>query len=125
MAVDTDVVARLVAAATALASQVQPLIAENEQLKGQVSQDQADAATEAAGDKAANDQIAAAADAVTQLVSSSQLPNVAPVPVADVPGVASGDVPVTAPDGSSPVADPGSDTSTSGSDSPSARRGRR
>jgi hypothetical protein len=105
MAVDTQVVARLVAAAGALAEQTKVVTAERDALKTQLSDEQAADVTSAAQDSASTADINAAADAVLSLVNGPSTPDVTPVPIEDVPGVVDGSTPVTAPDGGD-VAEP-------------------
>lgn len=112
MAVDTQVVAKLVAAAGALADQSKKVAAERDQYKAladqeglQISDLQGQLSTSAATDAASTDAINAAADAVSSLVDSPSTPDVAVPPIEDVPGVVDGTTPVTAPDGGD-VAEP-------------------
>lgn len=117
MAVDTHVVARLVAAAGALAEQIKAVTAERDDLRQQLSDDQTADAASAAQDTASTSDINAAADAVLSLVNGPQTPDVTVPPIQDVPGVVDGTTPVTAPDGGI-VTDPVTDSAPPTSDQP-------
>jgi hypothetical protein len=134
MAFDTQVVARLVAAAGALADQSKRVAAERDAYKLAAEQSGADLATvqqtlaseraaeadEDQAEAAATADINAAADAVLGLVNGPSTPDVTPVPIEEVPAVVDGSQPVEDDNGDAIVADGPVDTEAPPVNDPSA-----
>lgn len=115
MSQDRDNLARLTAVVAGLLPVMRAVIQERDDLKAQnaqqatqLGQAQADAASDAADDTAAQQPLSDALDALDTLVNGPKTPDVAPVPPEEAPAVVDGSQDVTAPDGSAlPTADDG------------------